>query len=201
LRQEKLGKGGSDALSITETIRSNPVGNQSHPVEPSQQPEASLACSGGVTHTTKRRQLTLKPGHRAPKFTSSRIALTLILAGGRADIPFKARYVGPAGVQDPGVGVPGLPRNLGDPAAPSRQRWVWELPNPKLQAPGSASDPEGETNTGARDGTANRRTTKGGRTVRRESERLIVPRKRGNPPHGDPAEERGRRIGYCWRET
>src|ERR1700722_8055642 len=69
-----------------------------------------------------------------------------------------------------------------------------ELPTPKLQAPGSASDPTGETNTGARDGTANRRITKGGRKVRRESERLIVPRQRGNPPHGDPAKGRGRQA-------
>jgi hypothetical protein len=45
-RQEKLGKGGSDVGSITETFRWNPVGNQSHPVELGQQPEASLAWTG-----------------------------------------------------------------------------------------------------------------------------------------------------------
>jgi hypothetical protein len=33
LRQEKLGKGGRDGLSITETFCRNPVGSQSHPVE------------------------------------------------------------------------------------------------------------------------------------------------------------------------
>src|SRR5579871_6395212 len=32
LRQAKLGEGGSDGLSITETFRCNPVGSQSHPV-------------------------------------------------------------------------------------------------------------------------------------------------------------------------
>jgi hypothetical protein len=44
------------------------------------------------------------------------------------------------------------------------------------------------------DGTANRRKTKGGRTVRRESERLIVPLKRGNSSREDPVEGRGRRA-------
>jgi hypothetical protein len=45
-RQDKLGKGGSDVGSITETFRWNPVGNQSHPEELGQQPEASLAWTG-----------------------------------------------------------------------------------------------------------------------------------------------------------
>src|SRR5262249_14501470 len=43
LRQAKLWKGGSDVGNTIETFRRDPVGNQSHPVEPSQQPEASLA--------------------------------------------------------------------------------------------------------------------------------------------------------------
>ena len=46
-RQDKLGKGGSDVGSITETFRWNPVGNQSHPVEPGPQPEASPAWRWG----------------------------------------------------------------------------------------------------------------------------------------------------------
>ncbi len=32
-------------MTLPETSRRNPVGNQSHPVEPGQQPEASLAWS------------------------------------------------------------------------------------------------------------------------------------------------------------
>src|SRR5437870_5052189 len=47
LRQEKPGEGGRDVGSGLETFRWNPVGNQSHPVEPSQQPEASLASWWG----------------------------------------------------------------------------------------------------------------------------------------------------------
>jgi hypothetical protein len=47
LRQAKLGKGGSHVGGMMETVRTSPVGSQSHPAEPSQQPEVSLAsCSG-----------------------------------------------------------------------------------------------------------------------------------------------------------
>jgi hypothetical protein len=55
LRQEKLGKGGRDVTTTSETLRWSLVGIQSHPVEPGQQPEASLAW-GGVSRTAKRRQ-------------------------------------------------------------------------------------------------------------------------------------------------
>jgi RNA-directed DNA polymerase len=62
------------------------------------------------------------------------------------------------------------------------------------QARGPASGSLGGTNTGAREGTPDRRTTQEGGKVRRASERSTVPRKRGNPPHGDPAEGRGRLV-------
>src|SRR6266853_6843115 len=63
---KKLGKGGSDVSSITETFRWNPAGNQSRLVEPGPQPEASLAW-GGEIRTAKRRQRVLKPCDGAPK--------------------------------------------------------------------------------------------------------------------------------------
>ena len=47
-------------------FRWNPAGNQSRPVEPDQQPEASLAW-GRVTSTAKRRQRDQKPCDLAPK--------------------------------------------------------------------------------------------------------------------------------------
>jgi hypothetical protein len=56
--------------SIAETFRRNPVGNQSHPVELGQQPEASLA-SAGATRSTKRRQPGRRPCYRAPKSSFS----------------------------------------------------------------------------------------------------------------------------------
>ena len=63
---KKLGKGGSDVRSITETFRRNPAGNQSRLVEPGPQPEASLAW-GGEIRTAKRRQRVLMPCDGAPK--------------------------------------------------------------------------------------------------------------------------------------
>jgi hypothetical protein len=44
------------------TFRRSPVGSQSHPVEPGQQPEASLAW-GGATRTAKRKQPGPRPCH------------------------------------------------------------------------------------------------------------------------------------------
>ncbi len=61
-----------------------------------------------------------------------------------------------------------------------------------LRALKPASGLQGETKTDARDGAANRRTTKGGGMVRRGSECPIVPGKRANSPHGEPVEGRGR---------
>jgi hypothetical protein len=60
LRQDKLGKGGRDVTSTSETFRWSLVGRQSHPVERGQQPEASLAW-GGLSRTAKRRQPVPKP--------------------------------------------------------------------------------------------------------------------------------------------
>src|SRR5207237_5273761 len=65
------------------------------------------------------------------------------------------------------------------------------------KAPGSlvGVGPEGRNESRrSGNGTANRRKTKGGGKVRRESERLVVPVKRGNSPHEDPVEGRGRRV-------
>src|SRR5262249_41581157 len=52
LASGKLGKGGR---AVSETFRRNPVGSQSHLVEPGPQPEPSLASAGAIP-TTKRRQ-------------------------------------------------------------------------------------------------------------------------------------------------
>src|SRR5262245_43244514 len=62
----KLGKGGSDVGSITETFRWNPVGNQSHPVELAGSRKRVLRGSG-VTPAAKRRQRVRRPCYRAPK--------------------------------------------------------------------------------------------------------------------------------------
>jgi hypothetical protein len=57
---KKLGEGGSDVRSISETFLWNPAGKQSRLVERGPQPEASLAW-GGVSRTAKRRQRVLMP--------------------------------------------------------------------------------------------------------------------------------------------
>ena len=63
-----------------------------------------------------------------------------------------------------------------------------------LQAPEPASGSEGDTKTGAREWYRQPKETKEGEKVRGKSERLIVPRKRGNSPHGNPVEGRGRLV-------
>ena len=54
--------------------------------------------------------------------------------GGRADLPYWAWQGGPAGVRDLGIDARGLPGNLGDPTAPSRNTGV---ERPDRNAPGS----------------------------------------------------------------
>jgi hypothetical protein len=71
----KLGRGGSDVLSSTETFRWNPAGDQSRLVELGEQPEASLAW-GGVIRTAKRRQrVNSKRGH--PRLVAKKCQRTL----------------------------------------------------------------------------------------------------------------------------
>ena len=76
----KLGKGGRDVGSNSETFRWNPVGNQSHPGELGQQPEASLAW-GPAMVTAKRRQRVPRPCYRASKDNMFVGALVVLAAG------------------------------------------------------------------------------------------------------------------------
>ncbi len=76
----KLGKGGRDVGSNSETFRWNPVGNQSHPVELGRQPEASLAW-GPAMVTAKRRQRVPRPCYGASKENVFVGALVVIAAG------------------------------------------------------------------------------------------------------------------------
>src|SRR5205085_4331011 len=85
LRRESLGKEEGCNDCITETFRRNPVGNQSHPVEPGPQPEASLAW-GLVTATAKRRQPAFRPCYGAPRDLPA-ASLRLCQIGGRASAP------------------------------------------------------------------------------------------------------------------
>ena len=108
---------------------------------------------------------------------------------------------GPAGVEEHGVGTGRFPRNLGRPAAPSRQGLARGSQTPIPQAPGPASG-RGERRTQAHGrvlpGEAH---AKPGGTVRRESERLIVPTRPGNSPAGTRRREGGAVSRNCWEET
>jgi hypothetical protein len=64
---------------ITATFRWNPVGNQSHPVEPGRQPEASVAWRPAMA-AAKGRQPVPKPCHGAPRLPHPRVALCLPLS-------------------------------------------------------------------------------------------------------------------------
>jgi hypothetical protein len=105
-------------------------------------------------------------------------------AGAIVDTPPRRGVFAPAGVGEHGIGASGLPGNLGDPATPSRYTLAWGLPNRKAPGPKPASGLCGATKTGARDGTAKRTKRKCGRTVRRVSERLIVPEAGEREPRG-----------------
>ena len=76
---------------------------------------------------------------------------------------YRSGVADPAGVIEQGTHAWGLPRNLGDPVDLASGAY--------RQA----------------------KETKCGEKGDRESERLVVPVKRGNPPRGDPVEGRGRR--------
>src|SRR6202140_5451700 len=122
-------------------------------------------------------------------------ALGLLGHGGRADPPQWPGGVGLAGVEEHGISTPGFPRNLGRPAAPSRQKLApRESQTRRPLAPGRRRRAWVKRTQPPREGIAKRTTRKRGEMVRRESERLMVPTRTGNPTRGGPAEGRGRRV-------
>jgi hypothetical protein len=137
-------------LYITETFRRNSVGNLIPPGRAGQQPEASLACSGGETHTTKRRQQALRPEHRAPKSLSLREPLACCSLGAesacRIGLACRSRR-GPR----PGHRCVRVAQEPGRPCGSILETAGVGQPDPKLQALWSASDWMGETKAGARE--------------------------------------------------
>ena len=170
--------------------------NESRPAELGQQPEASLAWRG-VTLTAKRRQRVPMPCDRAPKYSLAG-ALVVDTSGGRAEhaaMAWRARSCrGPrAGRRDT--------RGPREPGRPCPSPPTFRLGRPEHQLPGAhgpasraAGSEQGARVVSPSEGNEVRRDG------RRESERLIVPMKRGNRPR-DPVEGRGRRVTNRWRET
>jgi hypothetical protein len=101
----KLGKGGR--LS-SETFRNNPAGNQSRPVAPGQRPEASFASGAGncigrsVNSASQGRAI-------EPRKLVIRGSLRCGHSGGHADMPQGPGVLGPAGVEEQGIGTAGCP--------------------------------------------------------------------------------------------
>ena len=89
-RQESLGK--EEGCRKPETFRWNPVGNQSHPAEPGQQREASLA-SWRATVRAKRRQPGVRAGLLSPVMLFVAGVPTLCRGGDRAAFPYRPGLV------------------------------------------------------------------------------------------------------------
>ena len=131
MRQEKLGKGGRDVTITSETFRWSLVGSQSLPVEPGQQPEASLAW-GGVSRTAKRRQPASTPSIE-PREMLTRGEPSFSRTRGPRRPPSRPGVIGPAGVKEHGIGASRLPRNLGRPGLSAiHVRTGTRITNPRL---------------------------------------------------------------------
>ena len=89
-RQESLGK--EEGCRKPETFRWNPVGNQSHPAEPGQQRDASLA-SWRATVRAKRRQPGVRAGLPSPVMLFVAGVPPLCRGGDRAAFPYRPGLV------------------------------------------------------------------------------------------------------------
>ena len=114
-----------------ETFRRDPVGHRAHPVEPGQQPEASLAW-GGVSRTAKRRQPASTPSIE-PREMLTRGEPSFSRTRGPRRPPSRPGVIGPAGVKEHGIGASRLPRNLGRPELSAiHVRTGTRITNPRL---------------------------------------------------------------------
>jgi hypothetical protein len=151
----------------------------------------SESCVGGTVRAmTKRRQPGPRPCYGAPRALPA-VSLRCCQHGGPVGVPPRQGATGPAGVEEHGIGPQGFPGNLGRPCGSmSISIGVEGRPTPTVPGPRPASGLSG-AKTGARDGTANRTTRKGGWRVRRESERLIVASGVGEPVRREPCRAKG----------
>ena len=175
------------------------MGHQSHPVEPGQQPEASLASSG-VTQRTKRRQPVPKPCYGASRALPA-ASLRRCQHGGRAGTPLLALVCSvPPGSKNTAKAHQGSPG-------------TWDVLRLHLQKiwRGGAAKPKGpwpqagvglERSKHRRSGWYGQaKATKRGRRVRRKSQRFIVPRRPGNSPARTRWREGGAELRNRWEET
>jgi hypothetical protein len=143
----KLGKGGRDVGSNSETFRWNPVGNQSHPVELASSRKRVLR--GGQRWSLRSVDSEcLGPAIEPRKITCSWEPLSSLQRGPRRRAVM-AWHVGPAGVQEQGISTRGFSRNLRDPnVSTGMAGWGYRLTNPRPA--GTVSPCGSETRHGTR---------------------------------------------------
>ena len=116
-------------MTFPETFRWNPVGNQSHPVEPGQQPEASLAWSV-VRPAAKRRQRRCRTMLLSPENSVAGV-LVVSDSGDRGDASKWPDAIGPAGVAGTWWASTGVPQEQERPAVSASAVGSSVVPNPK----------------------------------------------------------------------
>lgn len=121
-----------DNMTFPETSRWNPVGNQSHPVEPGQQPEASLAWSS-ATAAAKRRQRRCRTMLLSPEISVAGV-LAFSCSGDRGDAPQWPDAFAPAGVAGTWRAPTGVPQEQERPAFSARR--IGSAVVPKTKRPG-----------------------------------------------------------------
>jgi len=103
---------------------------------------------------------------------------SVLQCGGPCCCPVKAWDSGPAGVGELGIGARGFPRNLGDPTVSTDMRRGAAAA--KAPGPAAGVGPRGSEHRRT-SGNRQAKETKAGGKGGRESERLVVPWKPGNP--------------------
>ena len=167
-----------------ETFHRNPAGNQSRPAEPGQQPEASLAWWTGD------RPLRSVDSEIKRCVIEPRNFLVVSLRLGQSRGPRQAlatpgpvRVPGHTGVGGTWRMITGVPRELGRPCRLHRNAGrETRLTNSRMIR-GPASEADGDER-GTKRWYRQAKETKCGETGGRESERLIVPSKPGEPSRG-----------------
>lgn len=122
-----------DNMTFPETSRWNPVGNQSHPVEPGQQPEASLAWSS-ATAAAKRRQRRCRTMLLSPEISVAGV-LVLSCSGDRGGASQWPDATAPAGVAGTWGASTGVPQEQERPAVSASGIGSSVVPNPKRPGP------------------------------------------------------------------
>ena len=192
MRQAKPGKGGRDVLNASW----KPFVGTLWVASPTRQDLARhrkrVLRRLGATRRTKRRQPAPKPCYRAPKVPTRGEPSPLPRRGPRPTHRYGEGCRVPPGSKN-AAKVQGVPQGPGRPGRLHPFSGVG-LPDPKAPGPPAGVGPGGRDEHRRSGWYCQAKATKRGGRGGRESEGLVVPLRPGNPPHGDPAEGRGRRV-------